>query len=88
MARAYGIATSVLFRWRAELGLGRKGKVVLAAVRTQSASTKDALVLHDLLPMPDGMVAVDLPDGRRVLAPAGTDPEAVRQHVTDRESTP
>lgn len=86
VARAYGIATSVLFRWRAELGLGRKGKVVLAAVRSQSASTDDALVLHDLLPMPDGMAAFDLPDGRRVFAPVGADPEAVRQHVSGKES--
>lgn len=88
VAQAYGIATSVLFRWRAELGLGRKGKVVLAAVRTPSANTNEALVLHDPLPMPDGMAALDLPDGRRVFAPAGTDPEAVRQHVANRETTP
>jgi transposase-like protein len=88
VARGYGIATSVLFRWRAELGLGRKGKVVLAAVRTQSVSTKDASLLHDLLPMPDGMAAFGLPDGRRVFAPAGTDPEAVRWHVAGRETTP
>jgi transposase-like protein len=88
VARAYGIATSVLFRWRAELGLGRKGKVVLAAVRTASSSTKDASVLHDLLPMPDGMAAVDLPDGRRVFAPLDVDPDAVRRHIADRETTP
>jgi transposase-like protein len=50
VARAYGIAASVLFRWCAELGLGRKGNVTLAAFRSQSASSKDALVPHDLLP--------------------------------------
>ena len=46
-----------------------------------------ALVLHDLLPAPDGMTAFDLPDGRRVFAPDGSDPEAVRRHVADRETT-
>ena len=45
-----------------------------------------ALVLQDLLPVPDGMTAVDLSDGRRVFAPVGTDPEAVRVHVAERET--
>jgi transposase-like protein len=88
VARAYDIATGVLFRRRAELGSGWKGKVLLAAVRSQSASTKNALVLHDLLPVPDGMAAVDLPDGRRVFAPLNADAEAVRRRVADRETTP
>ncbi|SEO22927.1 hypothetical protein SAMN02990966_01278 [Rhodospirillales bacterium URHD0017] len=42
--------------------------------------------LQDLLPVPDGMTAVDLPDGRRVFAPAGADPEAVQVHVAERET--
>ena len=32
------------------------------------------------------MMPVQLPDGRRVFAPEGSDPEAVRQHVLDREA--
>jgi hypothetical protein len=43
-------------------------------------------VLHDLLRPPDGMTPVQLPDGRRVFAPEGSDPDAVRQHVLDREA--
>lgn len=39
-----------------------------------------ALVVQDLLPIPDGMTAVDLSDGRRVVAPEGTDPEAYVGH--------
>ena len=45
-----------------------------------------ALVLQDLLPVPDGMTVVDLSDGRRVFAPEGTDPTAVRVHVAERET--
>ena len=43
-------------------------------------------MLQDLLPVPNGMTAVDLLDGRRVFAPAGADPEAVRVHVAERET--
>lgn len=32
------------------------------------------------------MTAVDLPDGRRVFAPEGTDPEAVRMQVAEQEN--
>ena len=32
------------------------------------------------------MTAIDLPDGRRVFAPAGVDPDAVREHVVERGS--
>ncbi len=43
-------------------------------------------MLQDLLPVPDSMTAVDLPDGRRVFALAGADPEAVRVHIAERET--
>jgi hypothetical protein len=29
------------------------------------------------------MTLVDLPDGRKVFAPAGADPDAVQRHVAD-----
>ena len=45
-----------------------------------------ALVLQDLLPVPDGMTAVDPPDGRRVFALACAAPEAVRVHIAERET--
>ena len=37
--------------------------------------------MRDFVQPPDGMTAIDLPDGRRVFAPAGVDPHAVREHV-------
>jgi hypothetical protein len=40
--------------------------------------TPAALLLRDLVQPPNGMTAIDLPDGRRVFAPAGSDPDAVR----------
>lgn len=95
VARRHEIATSMIFRWRTQFGLGRGKPAQLAAVRVadKEASRKlstpsGGVVLHDLLPIPDGMAAVDLPDGRRVFAPAGSDPEAVRRTVAEREARP
>jgi hypothetical protein len=79
----------MLFRWRVQFGFGAKDTVNLAAVRVADPvgdRGADALVLHDLLAIPDGMAAVELADGRRVFAPAGADPDAVRRHVAERES--
>jgi hypothetical protein len=92
VARAHRIVTSMLFRWRAELGFGKDKTANLVAVRIidgRPSSKRDAgadtVVLQDILPIPPGAVAVDLADGRRVFAPAGSDPEAVRQYVRERE---
>ena len=91
ICRRHGIATSMLFRWRVQLGYRRKPAVTLAAVTGNEdgcGDTTNALVMHDLLPVPDGMVAVDLPDGRRVFAPADADPEHVREQVAAMELQP
>ena len=95
VARKHQIVPSMLFRWRAELGFGKNKPAQLAVVRVadKEAGRKrnappETVVLHDLLPAPDGMAAVDLPDGRRVFAPAGSDPEAVRRTVAERETRP
>jgi hypothetical protein len=37
--------------------------------------------LRELVQPPEGMLAVDLSDGRRVFATAGSDPDAVRARV-------
>jgi Transposase len=90
VARKRGIAAGVLFRWRSELGFSRDKHVELAAVRLDNGSfgaSSAPLVLHDLLRSPDGMTAVELPDGRRVFAPEGSDPNVVRRHVAEREMT-
>jgi len=93
VARAHRIVTSVLFRWRAELGFGRGNAANLVAVRIadeQRRGNHDAgaevVVLQEVLPIPRGAMAVELADGRRVFAPAGSDPEAVRRYVTEREN--
>jgi transposase-like protein len=86
VARHHGIATSMIFRWRVQFGYGREERTKLATVRLRGDCVGAAAVLSDLMPTPDGMAAFDLPDGRRVFAPAGADPETVRQHVTGRES--
>jgi transposase-like protein len=93
VAHAYRLATSALFRWRAEFAYGRKAKAELAPVVLSSEQSTDktkphpaALALH-MLPLPRGMTAIDLPDGRRVFAPEGSDPDVVRRHVAERETT-
>jgi transposase-like protein len=86
VARRHDIVTSMVFRWRAEMGLGKRERARLAAVRLAGASSSEPLVLHDLVPPSDGMAAVDLGDGRRVFAPIGSDPEAVRRQVAKQEN--
>lgn len=89
VARKRGIATGVLFRWRAELGFGRDKHVKLASVTLcegQFTAPSMPLVLHDLLQPPNGMMAVELKDGRRVFAPEGSDPGAVRRHAAELEN--
>jgi hypothetical protein len=88
VARRRGIVASVVFRWRAELGFGKNKSAKLAAVKLangQMGAASTPLMLHDLLQPPDGMTAVELADGRRVFAPSGADPDAVRRHVAERE---
>ena len=93
VCRRHDISTSMVFRWRIQFGFGAEQPARLVSVavagteKTSGAGVNGrALVLQDLLPVPDGMTAVDLSDGRRVFAPEGTDPEAVRVHVAERET--
>ncbi|MET4177266.1 transposase-like protein [Bradyrhizobium sp. LA6.1] len=87
VCRRHGIVTSMLFRWRVQFGFGRRARGELARVEVANTGVDapSPLVLHDLLQPPDGMVTVELPDGRRVFAPADADPDVVRRHVADRE---
>jgi transposase-like protein len=85
IARDHGIVTSMLFRWRANLGFGKGKHANLAAVKTAeeqsgaARSTRSVAAGH-------GMTAVELGDNRRVFAPEGSDPETARRHVADRET--
>jgi hypothetical protein len=90
VCRHHDIATSMVFRWRVQYGFGPDERARLAAVkvidkRLDASSTP--VVLHDLLRPAHGMTAVKLSDGRRVFEPEGSDPEAVRRHFADRETT-
>jgi hypothetical protein len=92
VAQAHGIATSVMFRWRDQLGVGKDDPAVILPVRLvegreRSGSATPGL-LADLLPRPDGMIEVALADGRLVFAPEGSDPEAVQREVTAQELRP
>jgi len=89
VCRRHRIVTSMVFRWRVQFGFTGKKAAKLATVTFpggSSGGSSGPAVLHDLLHPPDGMMPVQLPDGRRVFAPKGSDPEAVRQHVLDREA--
>ena len=85
VCRRHDIVTSMLFRWRVQFGYADKDRARLVSVKLPGDAGV-AATLHDLLPIPDGMEAVDLPDGRRVFAPVGADPQAVVRHVKDLET--
>jgi transposase-like protein len=91
VGRKHGIATSVLFRWRDQLGLTRDEPAVLVPIRVvenEMARAGAPSLLAEMLPRPDGMAEIELADGRRVFAPAGADPNAVRREVAEREMQP
>jgi transposase-like protein len=89
VGRRHGISTSVLFRWRDQLGLGHAKPITLGSVQVVEGrakpSLREASLLAGLLPCPDGMKAVELADGRCVFASAEADPDEVRRTVAERE---
>ena len=74
----------MLFRWRVSHGLKRTP----AARLSQVVSSEDGapLVLHGVLPAPEGMAEITLGDGRSVFAPADAAPDAVRRAIALEES--
>jgi transposase-like protein len=76
VCRRHDIVTSMLFRWRVQLGFGAKDAMNLVAVKAVDTPGRgtNALVLHDLLQAPDGTATVDLPNdeagGTVTLSPA------------------
>jgi hypothetical protein len=79
----------MLFRWRVQFGFGKRAQERLASVAVSdghSNASSAPLVLHELLPKPDGIVGMQLADGRRVFAPAGANRDAVQQHIAEREA--
>jgi transposase-like protein len=93
VCRRHNIATSMIFHWRVECGVRQREQAELAAVRVSDgecvggpAAPVETIVLQNLLPAPGGMEVVELADGRKVFAPIGSDPDAVRKHIAERES--
>lgn len=84
IARKHGIVTGLLFRWRVQFGIAQKKRAKLAPVALPDGMAA-ALVLRDLVQPPEGMKAVDLPDGRRVFAPTDSDTNTVRAHLESGE---
>ncbi|MFG1352636.1 IS66 family insertion sequence element accessory protein TnpA [Xanthobacter autotrophicus] len=87
VARKHGIVTGLLFRWRVQFGVAQKKRAKLAPVALTDG-TPAARLLQDLLQPPDGMMVVDLTDGRRVFAPIGSDPAVVRTQAGCGEIAP
>ena len=87
VARKHGIVTGLLFRWRVQFGVTQKKRANLAPVALADgmAATR---VLRNLVQPPEGMVAVDLTNGQRVFAAAGSDPDVARPHVESKEIAP
>lgn len=85
VARRYNIATSVLFRWRRELGFEQKEPAKTSPVEISDKSRDKTLFLTGLLPSTDGMPPVKLTDGRQVFVPQGSDPEEVKAYITSQE---
>ena len=87
VCRRHGIATSMVFRWRVEFGLTARKAPQLATVELAdgAANEPSALAaLRDLVRPPDDMIAIELDDGRRVFAPAGSSPADVKRRLAKR----
>lgn len=90
VCRRHGVATSMLFRWRAQFGLTARKvpQLVTVALADGAANELPALAaLRDLVQPPDGMMAIELEDGRRVFAPAGSNPAAVKRQFAKKETS-
>jgi transposase-like protein len=79
VARRHGVTPSMIVRWRNQFGMTPMehpllitARVVATPARGRSKPTLP-LVLQNLLPAPPGVIAVELANGRRVFAPAGSD---------------
>ena len=88
VCRRHGIATSLLFRWRVQFGLTARNAPQLATVALADGATNKVpalAALRDLVRPPNGMTAIELEDGRRVFAPAGSSPAEVKRQFAGKE---
>ena len=85
VCRRHGIATSLLFRWRVQFGLTARKAPRLATVALADGAANEVpalAALRDLVRPPDGMMMIELEDGRRVFAPAGISPAELKRQLT------
>lgn len=88
VCRRHGVATSMVFRWRVQFGLAARKTPQLATVALTKGTANEVpalAALRDLVRPPDGMTAVELEDGRRVFAPAGSSPAEVKRQLANKE---
>jgi transposase-like protein len=88
ICRRHGIATSLLFRWRVQFGLTARRAPQLATVALTDGAANEVpalTALRDLVKPPDGMMAIELDDGRRVFAPADSSPADVKRQLAGKE---
>ena len=87
VCRRHGVATSMVFRWRVEFGLTARKAPQLATVALADGAANEVsalAALRDLVRPPDGMTTIELDDGRRVFAPAGSSPAEVKRQLANR----
>ena len=87
ICRRHGVATSMVFRWRVEFGLTARKAPQLATVALADGAANEVsalAALRDLVRPPDGMTTIELDDGRRVFAPAGSSPAEVKRQLANR----
>lgn len=77
-ARKYGVVTGLLFRWREKFGVAQSIRAKLSPSLLPPDMVA-ACVPRDLTQPPEGMMAVDLPDGRHAFAAAGNAAQLVNR---------
>jgi transposase len=88
VAKRYGLAFSLLCRWRCEFSEGPEPFSAFAAVTLAdeaSPASSSSIDLGALLSAPSassGGMEIALPDGKRVRIEAGADPLAVKRLIT------
>jgi hypothetical protein len=89
VARRHKIVTSMIFRWRSQFDCIKLEKANLKVVDVIDRGPKHISsddFLQKLLPSTKVKVAVDLPDGRQVFVDEGSDPDEVREYISNKEN--
>jgi hypothetical protein len=79
----------MIFRWRSQFDCIKLEKANLKVVDVIDRGPKHISsddFLQKLLPSTKGKVAVDLPDGRQVFVDEGSDPDEVREYISNKEN--